>query len=177
MTLEALTHIPPKRLAIIIGVGAVGGLAWRHFHKSTSATTGGDATVDTSQLALAQNSAGNLGLAQTEPVPSTNDATRDFGSTFPLPVTKGVLHGADGIDYFIDPTGHILGPVNPSSQPAPTGGGTAVVAPPTATAIQQAQAAKTAALAEIAAARTAAARATGQAHLAAAEAILYAQPR
>lgn len=116
MDLHKLSSIPPKRLAMIAAGGIGLGLLWRHYSASrgSQTTAGGtdSAVVDTSQLALAQNSAGNLGAAQTVPLASPNDATRDLGSGyFPLPVTKGVIRGADGIDYYIDSTGVIIGPV------------------------------------------------------------------
>src|SRR3954463_8104696 len=108
MDLGAVTHMPPKRLAIVVGLGVVGGLAWRHFHKASGGgiLQSGDApATDLSQFALAANSAGNLGSglsqAATQPVLNPNDASRDFGSLFPLPVTKGIITGNDGIDYLI----------------------------------------------------------------------------
>lgn len=114
MDTSALTNIPPKRLAIIAIVGVGGGLLWRHFSskKNAVATDATGTPIDLSKLALAQNSAGNLGAAQTEPLPNVNDATRDMGSGFfPIPVTKGVTHGVDGRDYYVDANGTILGPV------------------------------------------------------------------
>ena len=118
---EAITNIPPKRLLLIAGGGIGAGLLWRHFQgRSASATPVGPdgAPIDTSQFALAQNSAGNLGAAGTQPMPSTNDATRDFGSAFPLPISTGVTQGSDGVWYYVDATGRILGPVGGTAGPA-----------------------------------------------------------
>lgn len=120
MDTSALTNIPPKRLAIIAVVGVGGGLLWRHFSgkKSAVATDATGTPIDLSKLALAQNSAGNLGASQTEPLPNVNDATRDLGSGFfPIPVTKGVVRGNDGRDYYIDANGAILGPVVAGAAP------------------------------------------------------------
>lgn len=119
----AITNIPPKRLAIIVAGGIGAGLLWRKLsNRGQSATTIDTANggVDLSKLALQQNSTGNLGAgglgdAQTQPIPNPNDATRDLGngSSFPLPVTKFVQTGQDGIDYYVSPDGEVLGPVNP----------------------------------------------------------------
>ena len=140
MDTTALTKMPPQRLAIVVGGGVGVGLLWRWYAKrkgTKAGSVGGTYTdasgvpVDTSQFALAGNSAGNLG-AGSGMVSDTNSATRDMGTgNFPLPVSKGVATGANGIEYYIDSYGHILGPVNPTQAPlpTPTGPGTAATGP------------------------------------------------
>lgn len=121
MDTSALTNIPPKRLAIIAIGGVGGGLLWRHFSSKKAGTVATTATgdpIDLSKLALEQNSAGNLGAAQTQAIPNLNDATRDLGSGFfPIPVTMGITRGNDGKDYYVDATGKILGPVVAGASP------------------------------------------------------------
>lgn len=92
MDLHAITKLPPQKLALIAVVGVGGGLLWRRHAAKTAATPGTDGTVDTSRLALAENSAGNLAAAQTQQVPATNDATRDVGQgTITLPVVRWTI--------------------------------------------------------------------------------------
>ena len=131
---DSLTKMPPQRLAIVVGGGVGVGLLWRWYAKrkaGSAINAGGQMTdasgvpVDTSQFALAQNSAGNLGASGSGSsyVPSPNNAVSPSATpagSFPLPVTKGVVTGSDGIDYYIDSYGNILGPVNPVQAPLPT---------------------------------------------------------
>lgn len=119
MDFSAITKLPPQRLAMIAAGGIGAGLLWRHFsNRGSTASAGGG--VDTSKLALAENSAGNLAAAQSQQVPSTNDATRDVGQGYiPIPIAKWVVM-VGGVPYYADASG-ILGPVN--NAPATVGGG------------------------------------------------------
>lgn len=123
MDFSAVTKLPPKQLALIAAGGIGAGLLWRHYSNKKAAASGGTTTagtVDTSKLALAQNSAGNLGAAGTQQVSSVNDATRDVGQGYiPIPVSKWVVIGQNGVAYYADANG-IIGPVNTTS---PTSGG------------------------------------------------------
>lgn len=128
MDFSAITKLPPQRLAMIAAGGIGAGLLWRHFSNRGTTASGGTAAVDTSKLALAENSAGNLAAAQTQQVPGTNDATRDVGQGFiPIPISKWVVM-VGGLPYYADATG-ILGPVGGAAVTTPVGGGNPTGAP------------------------------------------------
>jgi len=145
---EVITKMPPKRLAIIAGAGIGAGLLWRHYANKNVATStpvdSSGAPVDMSQYALAENSAGNLSAGGSggglTTVPNSNDATRGLDSFLPLPITKYVTTGQDGVDYYAGPDGGLIGPVNtpvytqPVAQPTYTE--PAPVAAPAAAAFQ-----------------------------------------
>lgn len=139
--LSKITKLPPKRLALIAGGGIVVGLILRHFSKKSTATStptvdANGNVVDTSQLALAGSSTGNLGAAgvggTTVGTTGTDPtaATRDVG-TITLPITKWVVT-INGVDYYTDgtnftpvytdtPTPVVPNPVpTPEPAPAPT---------------------------------------------------------
>lgn len=124
----------PKHVAVIVGGGVAIGLVWRQVSKRRSVTTGsatGSATgdtaapVDLTQFALADNSAGNLGVFPTAPAVDTT-TTRDVGMiSFPV-VKWGIV--IDGIEYLTDGTNielaqpivNVVQPVTPTpSTPAP----------------------------------------------------------
>ena len=102
-----ITKLPPQKLALIGAVGIGGGLLWRKHNASKAATTTAGTTtagVDTSKFALAENSAGNLAAAQTQQVPSVNDATRDVGQgTINLPVVRWTVN-IGGHEFLTDGT-------------------------------------------------------------------------
>lgn len=89
INLGSITKLPPQKLAIIAAVGIGGGLLWRRHAANKAATVTPAAAGYDPNSAVSTTSAGNLAAAQTQQVPSTNDATRDVGQgTITLPVVR-----------------------------------------------------------------------------------------
>lgn len=112
--LDKITKLPPKRLALIAGTGVGLGLLWRHFaaRKATAVVQTDASAQGSPETAASQYSQG----VATDPVYNPNDAYRDLGgSAFPVNVSYGVVQGADGNWYAVNPDGSIRGEI-PAAQ-------------------------------------------------------------